>query len=127
MKAPFQIVPINEAVVRVIDAHDENVAVMPTRPAARLIELVNTIPALTAALKRLTISAWNSSDESLLDAACSGEEAMRLVEPAFALCFETQGGSPVCVDCESSPYAVALKSCDCSPVEPSAGVEGVPG
>ena len=85
MKAPFAIVPINNAVVRVLDAAGENVAVMPTRPATRLVVLVNTIPTLINTLKALSVTAWNAGNADLIDLACTGECAVRNIDPSFAL------------------------------------------
>ena len=126
MKAPFAIVPINNAVVRVLDAAGENVAVMPTRPATRLVVLVNTIPTLINTLKALSVAAWNAGNADLIDLACTGECAVRNIDPSFALIDFLRTTELVGLE-ESSLYAAALGTCDCSPAAPSAGVEGVPG
>lgn len=128
MKAPFQIVPINEAVGQVIDACGENVAVMPTRPAARLIELVNLIPVIAGALEQVAIEMWSSGDANMAAWACAIEGVVKRVNPAFALAGTTSG--VVCLDCESSLYAAAVLSAlgnvsDCAPQSASPSLSGV--
>lgn len=118
MKAPFQIVPINESIGRVIGADGENVAVMPMRPAARLIELVNLIPVLAGALEQVAIEMWNCGDADMATWACAIEGIVKRANPEFALAGHID--KMVCLDCESSLYAAAVQSAlvnvsDCAP------------
>lgn len=101
---------------------------------ARLDTQAKVIPSLAAALKALTIAAWNSGNESLLDLACAGEEALRLVEPSFALCMWTapdQAPDPSLAhsiaDCESLCFATTLLELDCAPASRDAGEDNPPG